>query len=70
MDIRAQQAREHHQATVSLEAEAGRHRVQRDRLVLALRAEDPRKWSMRKLASEIGCAHQLIDHIIKSARRG
>jgi hypothetical protein len=65
VDIRAQQAREHHQAAVRLEAEAGRRRDSRDRLIMELRAEDPRKWTMRKLASDIGCAHQLIAIIIR-----
>ena len=32
---------------------------------MELRAEDPRKWTMRKLASDIGCAHQLIAIIIR-----
>jgi hypothetical protein len=64
MDIRVQQAREHHQMAGSLEREAARHRVERDRLVLALRNEDPQFWTMRRLAAEIGCVHQLIAHII------
>lgn len=65
MDIRAQQAREHHQAAARLEQEAGRRRDSRDRLIMELRNEDRRKWTMRKLASDIGCAHQLIAYIIR-----
>jgi hypothetical protein len=70
MDIRVQQAREHHRMAASLDAEAGRHRAERDRLIMSLRDEDPGFWTMRKLAQELGCVHQLIAYIINQARRG
>jgi hypothetical protein len=64
-DIRAAQAREHHQEVTAHEAGASRHRIMRDRLVLALREDDPKYWTYRRLADEIGCSHQLIMYILR-----
>ena len=70
MDIRAQQAREHHAKSIEREDEAAREREQRDRLVRALRADDPRLWSYGSLAKAVGCSPELIAYIIKSAATG
>lgn len=65
MDIRAQQAREHHREAEALAGQAGRHREQRDRLIRLLRADDPRQWTYPALAAAVGCSPELIAHIIK-----
>lgn len=65
MDIRAQQAREHHRESAELTEQAARHREQRDRLVRQLRADDPAKWTYPALAAAIGCSPELIAHIVK-----
>lgn len=66
-DIRAQQAREHHQMAGDLEAQAARHRAARDRLIRELRAEDPELWTLRQLGSAVGCTFQLIEYILRRA---
>jgi AraC-like DNA-binding protein len=65
MDIRAQQAREHHARSLGLEDEAGREREMRDRLIRALREDDPQAWSYKALARAVGCSPELIAYIIK-----
>ena len=65
MDIRAQQAREHHSRSLSLEDEAGRERELRDRLIRALRRDDPAAWTYGALARAIGCSPELIAYIVK-----
>lgn len=64
-DIRAQQAREHHRKAASDDRSAAQNRGQRDRLVRALRAEDPRRWTYSALAAAVGCSPELIAHIVK-----
>jgi AraC-like DNA-binding protein len=66
MDIRAQQAREHHREAGGSEKQAARHRGQRDHLVRQLRAEDPRQWTYPALAAAVGCSPELIAHIIRT----
>ena len=66
MDIRAQQAREHHREAAADEARAASHREQRDRLVRQLRADDPRQWTYPVLAAAVGCSPELIAYIVKS----
>jgi AraC-like DNA-binding protein len=66
VDIRAQQAREHHKLAAEDEAAAARHREQRDRLVRQLRADDPRRWTYPALAGAVGCSPELIAHIIRT----
>lgn len=66
MDIRAQQAREHHQMAATSEAEAGRHRALRDRLIRDLRNEDRKHWTHKRLADHIGCSEELIAHIVRT----
>ena len=68
MDIRIQQAREHHRQAAELERQAGVHREQRDQAIRQLRAEDWRKWSYTKLAKAVGCSPQLIAYIIQGGQ--
>jgi len=65
VDIRAQQAREHHRELSRLGEQAARHREQRDRLVRLLRADDPERWTYPALARAVGCSPELIAHILK-----
>ena len=65
MDIRAQQAREHHARSLEKEDEAAREREQRDRLIRALRADDPERWSYSALAKAVACSRELIAYIVK-----
>jgi hypothetical protein len=67
MDIRAQQAREHHRESNGLTSQASRHRQQRDQLVRQLRADDPGAWSYTALAKAVGCSPELIAYIIRTA---
>lgn len=64
-DIRAQQAREHHNASAASAAEAKRHQDQRNRLVRALRNEDPQRWTYKALAGAVGCSPELIAAIVQ-----
>ncbi|OLF16390.1 hypothetical protein [Actinophytocola xanthii] len=64
-DIRAQQAREHHERASAAAALAERHREQRNRLVRALRDADPRRWTYPALAKAVGCSPELIAAIVK-----
>jgi len=66
MDIRAQQAREHHRESAGHTEQATRHRQQRDQLVRQLRADDPERWTYAALAKAVGCSPELIAYIIKS----
>lgn len=66
MDIRAQQAREHHRLAAENERLAGMHRAQRDRMIRQLRADDPGRWTYPKLAAEVGCSPQLIAYIVQN----
>lgn len=66
MDIRAEQAREHHREAAGLGEQAGRHREQRDRLVRQLRADDPQTWTYTALARAVGCSPELIAYIVRT----
>jgi len=68
VDIRAQQAREHHRLSDDLTGQAARHRAQRDQLIRQLRAEDPDAWTYPALARAVGCSPELVAHIIKTPR--
>lgn len=48
----------------SLEAQAVHHRALRDKAIRELRELDPRTWTLRRLASELGVSHKLIDFIV------
>ena len=64
-DARAAQAREHHVRGQESDRQAEQHRAARNRLVRALRAEDPRAWTYRRLAAAVGCTEELIAAIIQ-----
>lgn len=64
-DIRAQQAREHHQLSVSAAAQSDQHRSQRNALIRALRADDPEVWTYAALAKAIGCSPELIAAVVQ-----
>lgn len=65
MDIRAQQAREHHRKLSAASALAERHRVQRNRLIRELRAADPATWTYPALAKAVGCSPELVAAVVK-----
>jgi AraC-like DNA-binding protein len=46
---------------------ADQHRRQRDRLILQLRAEDPRRWTYLALARAVGCSPELIAHVVRTS---
>lgn len=59
-DPRAARARELHRKAAEADALAARYRLERDRLIHGLRAEDPDRWSYGVLAAAIGCSRELI----------
>lgn len=48
-----------------LSGRARRHRFIRNRLVVALREEDPEYWTYLRLALEVKCSPELIAKIVK-----
>ncbi len=64
-DARASRARELHRQAAEADAVATRHRAERDRLVLQLRAEDPERWSYAALADALGCSRELVALIVR-----
>lgn len=68
MDIRSAQAREHHLCAAAADAQAALHRGERDRIVLQLRKEDPKKWTYQALANAVGCSRELIAVIVRQDR--
>jgi AraC-like DNA-binding protein len=69
VDIKVQQAREHHARSLEKEAEAGREREQRDRLIRQIRDDDPARWSYSALAKAVGCSRELIAYIVADRKR-
>lgn len=67
-DPRAARARELHRKAAEADALAARYRLERDRLIHGLRAEDPARWSYTVLAAAIGCSRELIALVAR--RRG
>ncbi len=65
MDIRVQQAREHHRESNRHGEISAQHRDQRDALVRSLRSEDPETWTYPALAKAVGCSPELIAYIVK-----
>ncbi|GEA86888.1 hypothetical protein [Cellulomonas cellasea] len=66
-DARASRARELHRKAAEADEVAARHRAERDRLILQLRAEDPERWTYTTIAAVLGCSRELVALI---ARRG
>ena len=64
MDIEAQQAREYHRLALESESLAAGYRLQRDRIIRRLREQDRRKWSLGRLAKDVGCSRELIAYIV------
>lgn len=67
MDSRALLARECHRAANAAEAEAARYREQRDDVIRRLRSEDPRYWTLGRLAREVGISKELVFKIVGRA---
>ena len=65
-DFRPYQARVAHRQAGDSDLIARQHRDDRDRLVRELRAEDPKQWTMSRLAAEVGCSKELIAYILKA----
>jgi hypothetical protein len=64
-DARAVQAREAHRLAGLAADQAGQYRVQRDRLIRQLRAEDPQRWTYPAIARAVGCSPELVAAIVK-----
>lgn len=64
MDVNALLARECHRAANAAEAEAARYREQRDEIIRRLRDEDPRYWTLGRLAREVGVSKELVFKIV------
>lgn len=47
---------------------AARHRALRDRLVRALRAEDPQRWTYAAIARAVGISPELVAKIVVPRR--
>ncbi|WP_273652895.1 helix-turn-helix domain-containing protein [Cellulomonas fimi] len=47
---------------------AARYRLERDRLVLQLRAEDPARWSYSAIAAALGCSRELVAVVARRSR--
>jgi hypothetical protein len=68
-DIRAAAARDYHLRAGESDSQADRSRLQRDRLVRQLRAEDPKHWTYRRLSIAVGCSPELIAHIVRTEEK-
>lgn len=66
-DPRAARARELHRKAAEADELAARYRLERDRLINGLRAEDPAHWSYTVLAAAIGCSRELVALVTKRA---
>lgn len=64
-DPRAQQAREAHRLAGLAAREAERHRGTRNRLVRALRQEDPGQWTYPALAAAVGISVEMVAAIVQ-----
>lgn len=65
-DARAMQTREAHRLAGETERRAHQYRIQRNRLVRQLRAEDPQRWTYPALAVAVGCSPELVAAIVKN----
>lgn len=65
-DTRPQLARDAHASAHGHDQAARDRRDIRDLVVRELRAEDPKRWTMSKLAAEVGCSKELIAYILKT----
>lgn len=67
-DVRASQARKAHEASKKADQQAAQARTTRDNLILALRADDPAKWTHGRLATVVGCSPELVASICRRVR--
>jgi len=67
-DPRAARARELHRKAAEADELAARYRLERDRLILRLRAEDPASWSYTVMASALGCSRELVALVCRRSR--
>jgi len=65
-DLRATRARQLHRAVSDLTAQRSTAVAERNAIVLALRAEDPSRWSYAALAAAVGCSRELIANIVQA----
>ncbi len=66
-DPRAARARELHRRAAEADEVAARYRLERDRLIHALRAEDPARWSYAQIAAALGCSRELVALVSRRA---
>ncbi|MGH3922124.1 MAG: hypothetical protein ACRDTT_04505 [Pseudonocardiaceae bacterium] len=64
-DVRAAKAREAHRLAGEADAIAARHRDARNRVIRALRADDPVYWTYPRLAAAVRCTESTIAAIVK-----
>jgi len=57
-----------HRKAAEADEVAARYRLERDRLILQLRAEDPARWSYASLAAALGCSRELVALVSRRAR--
>ena len=67
-DPRAARARELHRKAAEADDLAARYRLERDRLINGLRAEDSAHWSYTVLAAAVGCSRELIALVSRRGR--
>lgn len=68
MDIRVQQAREHHHESVAADLLASRHRAERDRLMREVWDDDRKSWTYQALAKAIGVSKDLVAYTLKRGK--
>lgn len=68
-DLRPYQASQYHVSAAASDANARQFRNERDRIIRELRAEDPKKWTMSRLAEAVDCSKELIAYILKTEDR-
>lgn len=66
-DPRAVRARELHRKAAEADELAARYRLERDRLIHQLRAEDPARWSYSAIAAALGCSRELVALVSRRA---
>jgi hypothetical protein len=65
-DLRPVQARMFHAEAAANDTRARGNRNSRDAIVRELRAEDPKQWTLSRLADAVGCSKELIAYIVKT----
>lgn len=67
---RAVVAAQLHQQAAGLTEQSRQSRVARDAIIRALRASDPKTWTMGNLAAAVGCSKELVAHILRQGVPG